>query len=457
MVISRVVERKASKKKEFAPERRAYEPIGHAVDLLKCKSKEILACGGVGTGKSRAALEKVHAVLQKHPGARALMVRKTRASMTQSAIVTFEKHVLPFEFARLHSEKQSYKYPNGSELVVGGMEESERIMSSEYDLIYVQEATELKESEWEDLLTRLRNYVVPYQQLIGDCNPKHPNHWIKKRCDNGVTHLIPFTLEDNLLYYDPYKKTYTDIGEDYLATISRTTGARYLRNVKGIWAAEEGMVYEMYDPTIHRVPRFTPPEDWPRIWTFDFGFRNPFVWQEWVLDLEDTRHERGVLYLHREIYRRGLLIQNAAQNIAKIQDVEPSVVVCDHDAQGRAILEDELDISTCAAEKSVLDGIERVQERLYYEKDEETGEFKIEPTIYFMEDALVHKPDQVLKRQNHPTCTEGEFYVYTWDEPANNKKDIVLDKPKKQYDHGMDGMKYGVAQIDLVGLSEGVY
>jgi len=43
---------------------------------------------------------------------------------------------------------QSYTYPNGSTIVLGGLDKESRIMSTQYDVIYVQEAIELTEAEW---------------------------------------------------------------------------------------------------------------------------------------------------------------------------------------------------------------------------------------------------------------------------------------------------------------------
>ena len=63
-------------------------------------------------------------------------------------------------------------------------------MSTEYDMIYVQEATELTEDDWEALTTRLRNGRAPIQQLIADCNPAEPTHWLKARCDSGQTRML---------------------------------------------------------------------------------------------------------------------------------------------------------------------------------------------------------------------------------------------------------------------------
>jgi len=50
--------------------------------------------GPAGTGKTKSVLEKVHLAAMKYPGMRALLVRATRASMTDSVLVEFESTVL---------------------------------------------------------------------------------------------------------------------------------------------------------------------------------------------------------------------------------------------------------------------------------------------------------------------------------------------------------------------------
>ncbi|GAG05846.1 unnamed protein product, partial [marine sediment metagenome] len=77
------------------PEHRPYEPHGAAKDLFYFQGREVLIEGPAGTGKSRAIWEKLYAVAYKYPGCRILVVRKTRESMTESVLVTWEDKVLP--------------------------------------------------------------------------------------------------------------------------------------------------------------------------------------------------------------------------------------------------------------------------------------------------------------------------------------------------------------------------
>jgi len=160
-----------------------YRPKGAARELFTCKLPEVGLSGPAGTGKSRAVLEKLHTLADKYHGSRHLVIRKTRTSITSTTLVTFEKWVLPPGNATVNY--QQAEYTNGSVIVFGGMDKSSKIMSSEYDTIFVPEATELQEAEWEDLTTRLRWGVVPYQQMLFDCNPGAPTHWLKRRANEG--------------------------------------------------------------------------------------------------------------------------------------------------------------------------------------------------------------------------------------------------------------------------------
>ena len=117
----------------------AYQPHGSALELFYSHDDEFVLDGPAGTGKSRACLEKLHLCANKYKGMRALMVRKTRASLTQTGIVTFEKHVLPFNTrVKFRSQEQEYRYPNGSIIAVGGLDKPTKIMSAEYDMIFIQ-------------------------------------------------------------------------------------------------------------------------------------------------------------------------------------------------------------------------------------------------------------------------------------------------------------------------------
>lgn len=429
-----------------------YQPHGTCVELFRERGDEVLFAGPAGTGKSRACLEKLHMMALLNPGMRGLIVRKTLASLGSTALVTFEQHVATQHLANGEmkwfggspKEAACYRYQNGSTITVGGMDKSMKIMSSEYDIVYVQEATELTEEDWEAITTRLRNGKVSFQQLMADANPWTPTHWLKVRCDKGKTKMIRSRHEDNPVLFDPATGEITAAGRSYMAKLDALTGVRYQRLRKGIWCAAEGLVYEEWDPQIHLHKAIKcPPISWTRYITVDFGYTNPMVVQFWAED------EDGRLYLYRELYHTKTTVDEMAPKIKEAMNLRkeprPRMIICDHDAEGRAVLERELGMSTVAAKKSVEDGIQAVKKRM------KVSEADGRPRIYLCEDASVWK-DQALEDAKKPTSTLDEVVGYIWDRGsviAQNNGKPPKEAPVKEDDHGMDAMRYMVAQRDL--------
>lgn len=444
-----------------------YTPRGVLKDLFSVRENEVLVAGPAGTGKSMACLQKLHLAALVNPGMRGLIVRKTLASLGSTALVTWKNRVVAEAletgavkfYGGSPQESPQYKYANGSVIVVGGMDRSIRIMSSEYDIIYVQEATELVEDDWEALTTRLRNGKISFQQLIADCNPAQPTHWLKARCDRGSTVMLESRHEDNPTLFGETGKL-TDVGVSYIGKLDALTGVRYLRLRKGLWAAADGLIYEEYDPNVHLIDRprkIWPPEDWTRWWAVDFGYIHPMVIQMWAEDPE------GRLYLYRELYRAKQTVdQMAHQAIEAVtfkdwkytgptlyayqgrrwKEPRPRAIICDHDAEGRAVLERELGMSTVAAKKTVVDGIQAVQQRLRRSEDGK-------PRLFLVRDALVER-DQELVDSKRPTCTADEMLGYVWDTGGGKK---LKETPLKVDDDGADTLRYVVAQLDLKARS----
>lgn len=454
-----------------------YTPRGTARELFAVREPELLVSGPAGTGKSRGCLEKLHAVCLRTGGVRGLIVRKTATSLTSTALVTYREHVAAeaievgdVKWYGGSTEKAAgYRYSNGSFIAVGGMDKPSKIMSSEYDIAYVQEATELTIDDWEAITTRLRNGKISFQQLLADCNPSHPKHWLKQRCDRGAAKILFSTHKENPRIYDD-EGNVTEQGASYISKLQNLTGVRKQRLLDGLWVAAEGVIYEDWREDVHLIPRTTVVNGknkqviqphWTRYWVIDFGYKHPFVWQAWAED------DDGRLYLYREIFMTGRLVEEHAKQIMrtvtkptrekalldrdelgpladldkgwrKWTEPEPSLIICDHDAEGRATLEKYLGWSTIAATKSVTEGIERVQARMKVQDDGK-------PRIFILHDSLVEL-DKELDNAKQPTKTADEIAGYIWDQADGPGK---KERPVKFQDDGCDCMRYMVAQKDL--------
>ena len=422
-----------------------YAPRGAMLQLFSLHDREVLLSGPAGTGKSRGCLEKINAVCEKYKGARCCIVRKTRKSLTQSGMVTFEQRVLPYPtYIPFHTGDQQYNYPNGSCIAVAGLDNPNKLYSSDWDIIFMQQAEELTEDDWQSCLRGLRNWKVAYQQLIGDCNPAHPGHWIRARNAAGGLRLLETRHEDNPELYDNVLNQWTERGRQYLAILDGYTGVLYKRLRLGLWVAAEGMIYEKeWDRAVHVIPRFVKdpldkdqvPKDWPRYWAVDFGYTNPFTWAAYAEDPD------GRLYVYKEIYHTKRTVAEHCKIIKEFtkDDPPPKAVICDHDAEDRATFARETGFGTRGAWKAVSAGIQAVQERL-----KPAGDGK--PRLFYLENSTI-EIDSDLLNDHLPTSSEAEYEVYVW------KKDpktglLTKDEPEKKYDHGKDRDRYLVTFVD---------
>lgn len=426
-----------------------YEPWGACRELFGTREPQVVLSGPAGTGKSRGCLEYLHWLASNVDGFKALIVRKTQVSLASTALDTYRKFVAYEDLVggsvTFHGggpqDPPQYRYAStGAVINIGGMDNATKIMSSEYDVIYVQEATEVSEDDWEMLITRLRNYRLSRQQIIADCNPVQPSHWLKVRCDIGKTLMLHAKHEDNPTLFN-VDGTLTDRGDDYInGKLGKLSGVRLQRLRYGRWVAAEGIVYENWDESIHLIDPFDIPDSWERWWSIDFGYVNPFVCQFWATDPD------GCLYLYREIYRTRRTVKRHVRTIkehildenGEWTEPEPMAVICDHDAEDRATFEEEMEIGTTPAHKSISPGIQALEERL---KIRGNGKSR----LYVMRGCRVER-DPDLSDSKKPTCTAEEFLSYIWDTSGNK---APREKPLDMDNHGMDASRYIVAEHDL--------
>lgn len=437
-----------------------FAPRGAARELWRTRDFETIISGPAETGKTWGCCQYIDALLWKYPGANGVMVRKIYNSLIGSALRTYQRVIgapnSPIK--AFGGERPSwYDYPNGSRLWIIGLDRPEKALSSERDFFYVNQAEELSLNDWEMLCTRAtgRGAVMPYTRMLGDCNPSSPQHWIKKRA--GLKLLASYHKDNPTLYDDDGKLTQQ--GKRSMAVLEALTGVRRKRLLEGLWVSAEGMIYEHWNPDIHIIDRFEVPLHWPRYWTIDFGFTNPFTWQLWAQDGD------GRLYLLRQIYRSQTLVEDHAKRIrelamkelpdglrnheANFSLVQPQMVICDHDAEGRATLQRHLGISTWPATKdNRCIGIEQVQARLRVAADGK-------PRLFVFRDSL-DDPDPILHGERRPLCLEDEMPGYIWKpktQSAQADMKNLPDEPIEKDNHGQDALRYLCHQLDYSGFS----
>jgi phage terminase large subunit len=423
------------------------------------------------TGKTWGCLNYLDLLAWQFPGCQCVIARKTYTALIPSAIRTYER-VIGLQSGncpiKVHggSKPEWYDYPNGSRIWVAGLDNPGKALSSERDFVYVNQAEELSLDDWETMTTRTtgRGSVAPYTRLFGDCNPAHPTHWIKTR--PGLA-IFESRHEDNpTLFrrvYSPGRTTTGTIvrygitrqGRRSLAILDRLSGTRYQRLRLGRWVSAEGVVYDRWDAARNIIDRM--PRGWQR-WrkkrVIDFGYVNPAVCQWWCIDPD------GGMICYRELYVKRWLVEDLVNGFRNPDDrnqiLYPGIktlseldggesayeaTICDHDAEDRATLERHLGCATVPAIKNVKAGIDAVAARI---RPNGNGRRR----LHFLRTAPVIADPECLS-EKLPTSALQEIDAYVWKKrPATNVDKNAPDEPVKKDDHGMDAMRYVVADED---------
>lgn len=438
--------------------------------------KEILFHSKAGTGKSVGIAANFVEWCLEFPNTRILIVRKTLKSLRESWQVTFEKLVAPRYGIKTpessRKSRENYVFPNGSEIVLGGLDDPEKWRSTEWNVIWFVEGTEVTEKEFEEVTRGLRwAQGTPFRFKGLEVNPKSQFHWIfsrffgdrtpeevqeERRIEHGRGRVaFRCTFEDNPHYWDLERNDFTPAGKDYYENNDTGySGVDHDRMVKGLWCADEGLVYPEFSPRSHvydgrlvqggggrwyidlgswgrqRVLGFFHSQDW--------GIDQPGVAQVWAVDSFQR------MCLVREWYHTGWNSNRwAGIHHGQVQQLKTRRIICDGAQRDSIeILNDLLGprgmrtssriaIGATGEMKDRLAGRSLVASKL---QERRNGI----PCIYFLKDTLQHLPDPTLR--SVPKCTVQEFPGYVME---IDREGMSRDMPVKKNDHGMDAMKYG--------------
>ena len=403
--------------------------VGSNRQIMETEATEVIASGSAGTGKSVSWLRKLHVTAVMYPGSRQAIIRKTRVSLTESALVTYEQKVLGLNHPMLHTgatraHRHNYTYPNGSEIIIAGLDTPSRVLSTEFDRIYVQEAIELNEEDWETLLSRLRNGKTPYHQLGGDTNPDAPAHWLNQRSLRGQTPMIFCKHEDNpRLYWDGQ---WTQEGIEYLSKLDALTGVRKERLRYGRWVQAEGVVYDNFsvESNVSEDAEYNP--DWRLVWGVDDGYAQGAgvgteSYHPRVILLANITPQGGVNVFY-EYLATGELSDMSVANVLALPYKHPDLAYIDSSAAELKARIWGAGISATGATHPVSEGIKNLRR-------------------------LICDGNGVRLLKVHPRCKNliREFQSYRYN--VNSQAVAGEPKPIKQDDHALDALRYATYHL----------
>ena len=284
------------------------------VPLFKDNSSYQVAWGGAGSGKSHIVARKLlyRLVKETEKPHKFLIARKVNRTIKRSVFTLFRNLIslwgLYDEFdTNLTDLTITYKR-NGAQLMFTGMDDPEKLKSIEgVTGVWMEEATEFTQEDFEQLDLRLRGETLYHKQILLTLNPISEQHWIKRVFfDDPIDGC--FTL----------KTTYLDnsfIDDDYKMVMEnkKKTNPRYYNiYALGNWGTAEGLVFNNYKQQAIKLEDINHLEC---VQGLDWGYTNdPTAFHISYIDTVSKK-----IYVYDGFYEKGMTNEAIAQRIKEMQ------------------------------------------------------------------------------------------------------------------------------------------
>lgn len=283
-------------------------PSDKQKQFLKANTKHIGFGGARGGGKSWAVRAKAKLLALYYSGIRILIVRRTYPELINNHINILRTEL--FNIAKYNDKDKILKFKNGSTINFAYCAKDadlDRLQGVEYDVIFLDEATQLSEHQMKTITACLRGVNDFPKRVYYTCNPGGQGHqyikriFIDRRYDEGEDEsdytFIQSLVTDNdvLMQSQP----------DYVRQLEALPPKLREAWLYGSWDVYEGQFFEEFADKpehysdrrfTHVIEPFEIPEHWNIYRSFDWGYNKPFSCS-W-----NTVSDDGVIYRILELY-----------------------------------------------------------------------------------------------------------------------------------------------------------
>lgn len=409
---------------------------------------EMMIGGPAGTGKTHIGVMYGHKLACTYPGCVGVFIRKVKESIKRTIVPTYTE-VLGYDpqdkrdenfvlgFGGIHP--QEYHYRNDSIIYNIGMADPKQLDSLQVDWMFINQAEELEEEEWQIITARTRGRRMPFRVVYGDCNPVEPEHFLCPYEDNenrreGV-YYIPTRHEDNPILVDPITKQRTAFGEEYIGTLDRMTGLNYDRYRLGLWKSPEGAIFHIQKCHIINQlpwdrekddPHYEPLEYYTHYRSMDFGMHPSPNVCIWIAEHNETKDT----IVAQEWRRTRTDTIDMAGQVKALDFSQIETTTSDNDENIQSIFQKH-GIHIILAKKgpnSVQAGLDLIDGKLDKTRQGLQG------GIQFYSNLEAGR-DEHLEAEKRPTSIIQELKLITWDLESSTPKPVGER-------HGIDALRY---------------
>ena len=276
--------------------------------FLKAKTKHVAFGGARGGGKSWSVRTKAKLLACRYKGIKILIVRRTYPELINNHINPLNEEL--YGIARYNKSEKVFTFNNKSTIKFGycnNDRDLEQYQGAEYDVIFLDEATQLQEMWIRKITACVRGVNDFPKRIYYTCNPGGASHgyikrlFIDHRYEDGEV-AEDYTFIQSLVTDN---KVLMESQPDYIKQLEALPPKLRKAWLEGDWDIFEGQFFEDFmDKPDHYVDRqwthvidpFEIPESWKIYRSFDWGYNKPFSCGWWAVDYD------GVVYRILELY-----------------------------------------------------------------------------------------------------------------------------------------------------------
>lgn len=392
--------------------------------------------GGYGSAKSTASLHEFFIRALENPGGVGLITAPTLQLLKRTSIKTLLDEIIPPPMLESYNKTEgTMRLANGFEIYAIPSDDEEKLRSINAGLIHMEEASGIKRSIYDQLLTRMRNKYTRNRAIFVCSNPDMG--WIKDVIVNNAQRANPTHPEHE--HYDDTMECYiwpTELNKhlppDFIEKLSKNKPEWWIaRFLKGSFEHSSGMVYpNVAKAVIEDIPEFDKlSKSWERCISADFGIRNPTVVLFGAIDPEN-----GILYIYHCYYQANTLLPHHAKAIKPLIEAIPNGLI-------RFMVGDP---SMRNKSADVLNG--KSVQGLYQEYN-----------LYFSEgnnnmEAGIMRLNSYIDRGKlkiFRSCVDlvREMLGYKYPEVSMDEEKNLDERPIKRDDHAPDALRYMVMRL----------
>ena len=362
-------------------------------NLIESKKRFKVHQGGTRSGKTYAVCQYIAYLLvtEKRPLIISI-IRKTLPALKGSAqrdmLGILEQTGLLY-MGEYNKSTNIFEYGK-HQVEFMSVDQPQKIRGRKRSIAFLNEANELDLEDFRQINMRTTD------MMILDFNPSDPVHWIydevipREDCDTWIT-----TYQDNKY-----------LGEDLVKEIERMKERDY-----DYWRVYgEGQRAVLSKRQIYTNWAFIPLEDFPevdeKLVGIDFGFSND---ETAIVEVQKSGDR---IYIHEICYRKGM----TARDIVDF------------------LIERNLQETLCIGDSARPEIIEEMRRMGIWAKGSKKGQGSVNAGISFMKEHEVFV-------SNESKNIKKEYTSYLWEEL---KDGTIINKPRHDFSHGMDAIRYAI-------------